>query len=564
MADLYLGFDLSTQQLKVIAIGSDLEAEYEEAVHFDNDLPHYKIHKGVHINSEENSVYAPVAMWVEALDLVLSRLQKKGLDFSRIKGISGAGQQHGSVFWSEHAETLLASLDAKKSLLEQLDPVAFTNPWSPNWQDHSTQTECDTFEKELEGEEVMARISGSKAHHRFTGPQILRFKTRQPEVYAKTPRISLVSSFLASLFLGKIAPIDISDVCGMNLWDLEKNEWSKKLLEVASAGEGAGLEKRLGEVENDGGKHLGNVSPYFVEKYGFSPKAVISPFTGDNPATILALPLRPRDVMISLGTSTTCLMSTPNYVTHSSYHMFNHPTTSGLYMFMLCYVNGALARESIRDTLPSPEGSDSWALFNETAANTPVLSKKSPSDPAKLGIYFPLPEIVPNVRKGIWRFNYDGKTLTETTEGWTIPQDDARAILESQALSMRLRSAPLLENTEGISQPRRVYVVGGASKNPVIPKIMGEVLGGAEGVYKLELGGNACALGAAYKAVYSVERKTGETFEDFLGARWKEEGKISRIADGYTEGVWEQYGEVLGPFVEAEEKILAGEERNQK
>ena len=49
--------------------------------------------------------------------------------------------------------------------MDQLSPRAFAHPWSPNWQDHSTQAECDIFEEGVGGEEEMARISGSSAHH---------------------------------------------------------------------------------------------------------------------------------------------------------------------------------------------------------------------------------------------------------------------------------------------------------------------------------------------------------------------------------------------------------------
>lgn len=372
----------------------------------------------------------------------------------------------------------------------------------------------------------------------------------------------------------------------MNLWDIENGVWDEKLLSITAGGKKGGVEglkKRLGPVEMEHGKHLGRISNWFVKRFGFNPggadslmrvisdannvsECTITPFTGDNPSTILALPLRPLDVIVSLGTSTTLLMSTPTYFPSPSYHMFNHPTTKGLYMFMLCYCNGALAREKVRDEINQALGTpsaDPWETFNKTALSTPPLGKKSTSDPAKLGIYFPIPEIVPNVRAGSWRYkkSTDG-TLIEVPAGkdWDIPSDDARAILESQALSMRMRSLPLLTPDPIVNgnkaQPRRVYVVGGASRNQAIAEVMGEVLGGVEGVYRLDVGSNACALGAAYYATWALERKSGEGFEDFVGARWKEKGRINKIADGYKADVWEAYGDVLETLREAEKRII--------
>jgi xylulokinase len=110
-------------------------------------------------------------MWLEAVDLVLARLKEKGTPFPRIKGISGAGQQHGSVFWSQAGEELLRNLDSRERLVDQLSPKGFAHAWSPNWQDASTQNECDEFDAALGGEEELTRVTGSKAHHVRTHPE---------------------------------------------------------------------------------------------------------------------------------------------------------------------------------------------------------------------------------------------------------------------------------------------------------------------------------------------------------------------------------------------------------
>ena len=133
---------------------------------------------------------------------------------------------------------------------------------------------------------------------------------------------------------------------------------------------------------------------------------------------------------------------------------------------------------------------------------------------------------------------------------------------ESQLLSLRLRSQNLVEQQGDLPpQPRRVYLVGGGAVNPAIAELAGEVLGGADGVYKLDIGGNACALGGAYKAAWGVGRSKGETFEDFLSARWNEESFVKKICDGYRKGTWERYGDALKGFASVEDKAI--EEKGQ-
>lgn len=138
---------------------------YEAKVDFDADLSKYGIKKGVHVNEAESEVYAPVAMWLEAVDLVLQRLKEKNTPFEKIRGISGAGQQHGSVYWSKQGEELLQALNPQDRLVDQLAEKGFAHPFSPNWQDASTQKECDAFDAELGGPMELAKVTGSKAHH---------------------------------------------------------------------------------------------------------------------------------------------------------------------------------------------------------------------------------------------------------------------------------------------------------------------------------------------------------------------------------------------------------------
>jgi xylulokinase len=69
-------------------------------------------------------------MWLEAVDLLLQRL-KHHVNLKDIKAISGAGMQHGTVFWSQQSEHLLQNV-GKDGLVGLKD--AFAHPFSPNWQ----------------------------------------------------------------------------------------------------------------------------------------------------------------------------------------------------------------------------------------------------------------------------------------------------------------------------------------------------------------------------------------------------------------------------------------------
>lgn len=73
-------------------------------------------------------------------------------------------RQHGSIYWSEEGNRALQKLDPEKGLEVQLGH-AFSWPYSPNWQDASTQKECDDFDAHLGDEWKLAINTGSKAHH---------------------------------------------------------------------------------------------------------------------------------------------------------------------------------------------------------------------------------------------------------------------------------------------------------------------------------------------------------------------------------------------------------------
>ncbi|KAI3406621.2 xkiA [Candida oxycetoniae] len=619
---LFLGFDLSTQQLKIIVTTENLKAIKTYNVEFDSQFKEkYGIYKGV-ISGDDGEIVSPVLMWLDAIDYLFLQMKKDGFPFDKVVGISGSGQQHGSVYWSYNADNLLSHLSPKQELSTQLKD-AFSWEMSPNWQDHSTSPEATIFHDVI-GKEKLAKITGSKAHLRFTGLQIRKFITRSHrQEYEHTARISLVSSFVASVLLGHVTELEESDACGMNLYDIKKSKYDDDLLAIASGVDTKTdhvakndpcyqssideLKKKLGPITPITYKSLGVISDYFVSKYGFSQNCRIYSFTGDNLATILSLPLQPDDCLLSLGTSTTVLVITENYQPSSQYHLFKHPAMPNHYMGMICYSNGALAREKARDEINkqnSVEDSKTWDLFNQQLDESFGFN-------GKLGIYFPIGEIVPQASaqtiRAVLEKNqevYRVRSCELNEYGFTI-NEDALAIVESQTLSCRLRAGSMLSqsgnqngkkdrdddddgnnrkhlNNEGkkeiydqvvskfgelfvdgkkqtvdslTSRPNKCYYAGGASNNISIIHKMSQILGAKNGNFKVEIP-NACALGGAFKASWSFECEQRGEFIGYNEYIKKLFDDGDELEDFTKENLWKEYFEGVGMLAKMEETLL--------
>jgi len=193
--------------------------------------------------------------------------------------------------------------------LTEILKEAFTVSLSPMWQDSSTSAQCKEIEEfsgalEIEkggsgvdvrllGQQRLAELTGSRAYERYTASQILKIRQASPDVYLATVRISLVSSFVASLLLGKFALIDVADGSGMNLLDVDTKTWDPILMTfIARGGRGGSngpettasvtmtsedsgkspysLTEKLGPVDASGRAVQGYLCNWFQERYGFN------------------------------------------------------------------------------------------------------------------------------------------------------------------------------------------------------------------------------------------------------------------------------------------------------
>jgi xylulokinase len=477
MPKLFLGLDCSTQSLSAIVIDHDSrQIVYTHSLNFDQALPHYGTQNGTLRSDDPLVVHSPPLMWVEAIDRLFARMKEDDVPLAEILAISGSGQQHGSVYLNSRAPDTLGRLNATKPLVENLRDV-FSRATSPVWMDSSTTMECAEIRDALGGIKAMAQATGSDAFERFTGPQIRKFYQTEPARYTKTECIALVSSFMASIIAGKITPLDDGDGAGMNLMDIRKKKWLPRALKATAPQ----LRQKLPPLTSSS-KIVGRISPYFVKKYGFHPNAKALVWSGDNPCSVIGLGLiKEGTIGISLGTSDTLFgyMKRCRVDERGEGSVFGAPT--GDYMTLICFKNGSLARERVRDMYHLD-----WRGFNQELASTP------PGNHGAIMLPWFEAEIVPRVnRPGIHRFDLDPKDAAA----------NCRAVVEAQMMSMRLHSRWMKV------RPKQIFATGGASTNTAILQIMADVFGCP--VVRIEVDKSA-ALGAALRAAHGWLTHSGK------------------------------------------------------
>ena len=256
----------------------------------------------------------------------------------------------------------------------------------------------------------------------------------------------------------------------MNLMNIHSKQWDDQALDATAPN----LKEKLPPLINSF-DIIGSISPYFVEKYGFSESTKLIAWSGDNPNSLIGVGLTKKGkVAISLGTSDTYFGYIKKLALdlNGEGHVFGSPT--GDYMSLICYKNGSLAREKVKDNFNLD-----WGEYSEILRNTP------PGNHGKIILPYYFPEIVPLVlNPNVYRFGLDENDV----------EGNVRAIIESQFLSMKLHSQWVGE------KPKEIYATGGASANQEILQIAANIFNANIRQFKAT---NSAALGAALRSAKS-------------------------------------------------------------
>lgn len=468
----YLGLDSSTQSLTAVIIDTESgQVVLNESLGFGRELPEFASPNGFLPNPDPSIKHSNPLMWVAAIDALFSKIRSRGYDFAQVLALSGAGQQHGSVYLKA---PIPENWSTERPLESQVEPL-LSRSTAPIWMDSSTGTECLEIAAAMGGDTEMVKLTGSRAMERFTGPQIRKFWKTDPVAYQATREIHLVSSFVASLLTCRSVPIDYGDATGMNLLDLTTLEYNSKLLSATAPGLGGKLHAPV-----PSSTWVGHIAPYFVEKFGFSRTTKIAAFTGDNPSSLVGMGATgPGTAVISLGTSDTVFaaMREPRTDPRGFGHVFGNP--AGGFLCLVCFANGSLSREAVAQRV----GLD-WAAFERA-----ILEQTEPGNRGRLMLPYFVPEMTPKISTPEVRLFGD-----EAFVAYRDPPGLARAIVEAQALSMQRYSAFIGD------PPATILATGGGSRNRGILQVLADVFQAEVRTLKV---GNSAALGGALRAAHA-------------------------------------------------------------
>ncbi len=469
----YMGLDASTQSLSAVVVDPEQSRIVGDLSVDFNELPEYKCASGVLENSDPLVKHSDPLLWVAALEKLFSQLRPSGIAPERIAAISGSGQQHGTVYLLDSFREL-DGWHSDRLLVEQVRQM-LARPTAPIWMDSSTSVECAEITRAAGGVEYVQQTTGSPAIERFSGPQIRKFHKNHPEMYEATGIIHLVSSFMGSLLAGRSIPIDYGDGAGMNLMNLERENWDRQMIEATAPG----LADKLPPLRPSSTR-VGKIAAYFVDKFGFSPETELLAWSGDNPNSLIGVGgWRPGVAVISLGTSHTyfAAMHTPTVDPDGYGHVFGNP--AGGFMSLICFKNGALAQEAVRD-----QARIDWRQFDQCLRDTPAGNHGN----------LMLPYFVPEITPLVFRASSVYRGTPEFEAGNDTPAR-VRAVVEAQALRLRLHSSWIE------TEPGELRVTGGAAKSTEVCQVLADVFGTR--VERLETG-NSAGLGAALRAAQGM------------------------------------------------------------
>ncbi|MGE5677394.1 MAG: xylulokinase [Pseudomonadota bacterium] len=441
----YLGIDLGTSSVKVLAIDDNNEIAGESTREYPVFFPQDKW-------AEQD----PKDWWEQTVLAVRELVQKLSIPEGQVRAISFSGQMHG-----------LVALDGDNRVLT---PAIL-------WCDQRTQEECNEI-TDFFGQERLGLYTGNKALTGFTAPKLLWVKKHLPHIFTEIRHILLPKDYIRLMLTGEYAT-DMSDASGMLLLDVKNRRWSKEMLDFIGITE-LQLPKLYESYEV-----TGVVTEEARKELGLSGEILVVGGAGDQAAGAIGTgAVEDGIVSVNLGTSGVVFAAHEEYTMdrENRLHAFCH--ANGKYHSMGVMLSAASCLKWWTESIQPGTGFDS--LLEEAAGVEPgsgkliflpyLMGERTPySDPDAKGCFV-------------------GMSATTTRGHMT------RAVLEGVIFGLYDSLRILQEQGAPIKQLR---VIGGGARSQLWKQTLADIFGYEVEEINTNQGG---ALGAAILAATGAGR----------------------------------------------------------
>ncbi len=464
MAQLFAGWDVSTQSTKLLVINAEThEIVFNAAVNYDRDLPHYDTKDGAIQGLEAGASESDPKMWIEALNLLFRQLRDSAVNQYNIAAMSVSGQQHG-----------LVALDRAGNLSRSRSKL---------WNDFATQEECDILTKKLGGTDVMVKEVSNSQRTGYTAAKIFHMYRHERDLYDKTDTFFLVHNYINYYLTGGpnggVRVMEPSDTSGSALYNIVTNSWSDAVIDAIDPG----LRDKLAPVRPST-ETIGRISSALAEQYGLNPACRIDAGAGDNMYGAVGTGnVTEGIVTISLGTSGTAYTFLQAPFVDPTGEIAGFCDSTGHYLPLLCVSNLANGYNEVL-SLYGISHQEFTALVNQV----PV------GNAGRLIVPWYIGERTPDVPNG--SPTYFGFSLADLNNKAAV----CRGILEGHLLNLYdgFQRMPV--------KPSEIRLTGGISQSVAWREAIANMFN-AETV---SVEGEGAAMGAALHALWVYQQEQGQ------------------------------------------------------
>lgn len=279
---MYMGIDLGTSGVKIILLGDNDKIVASKTKPLTVSRPN-------ELWSEQN----PEDWWQATASIVLEL--KQDFDLSQVDSIGLSGQMHGATLIGKHEDVL------RPAIL---------------WNDGRCYQECLELEELVENSR---EITGNLMMPGFTAPKLKWVQKYEPEVFREIYKVLLPKDYLRFKLSGDYAS-DMSDSAGTMWLDVEKRDWSDRLLEAT------GLTRAQMPLLYEGTEITGVLKEELATLWGMRSVPIVAG-AGDNAAGAVGVGIiESGQAMLSLGTSGVYFAVSDGFIANpeSALHSFCH------------------------------------------------------------------------------------------------------------------------------------------------------------------------------------------------------------------------------------------------